>query len=146
MLRTISRMMSRAVAGLAAAGRSIEEPTSILTVCVPLHRKDKRSAEPNASDEPEWRGGRMPPGMGSWQPERLRYGASFTQRNPILFAHPRSGTGEVSQRPFGPSVSSAPKDWARTLYHGSSRLGGASSSTLNILVNSAKAPLPGGLT
>src|SRR5450756_1271409 len=33
MLRTISRMMSRAVAGWAAAGRSIEEPTSILTVC-----------------------------------------------------------------------------------------------------------------
>src|ERR1035437_8109550 len=30
MLRTISRMMSRAVAGLAAAGRSIEEPASIL--------------------------------------------------------------------------------------------------------------------
>src|ERR1035437_3983753 len=74
MLRTISRMMSRAGAGLAAAGRSIEEPASILTV----------------------RGG-----AGFSLPTHWAF---LTQRNPILKCEPRSGTVELSQRPAGSSL------------------------------------------
>src|SRR5450759_391127 len=88
-----------------------------------------------ASDGPECRVGRMPPGMGPWQPERLRYGASLTQRNPISIVEPRSGTVKMSQRPPGSSVSSARKDWPRIMYHGSPAVGGASFSFLKSLEN-----------
>src|ERR1035438_9191086 len=74
------------------------------------------------------------------------YRASFTQRNPIFSAAPRSGTVELSQRPPGSSLSAAEKDYPRTIYHGSSRVGGTSFRSLNTRRNSAKAPFPGGLT
>src|ERR1019366_5015768 len=74
------------------------------------------------------------------------YGASLTQRNPMFWAAPRSGTVELAQRPVGSSLSAAKKDWPRTMYHGSSRVGGARFSSLNTLPNSVKAPSPGGLT
>jgi hypothetical protein len=74
------------------------------------------------------------------------YGASLAQRKPVSIAEPRSGMVEMSQRPAGSSFSSATKDWPRIMYHGSSRVGGASFSSWNTLANLARAPFPGGLT
>src|ERR1035437_5705717 len=97
MLRTISRMMSRAVAGLAAAGRSIVEPASILTVRAKRRTKGeypstqrRRDAEINAEkNKTRWLEGAGFRRWRGWRAEGAEHRchwASFTQRNPILSA------------------------------------------------------------